>query len=160
MHWGETKTWYGIAGSDAEKFENAMKSAAPDLFEQQPSLLYQLVTMMNPGSLRKVGVPVTACDQRPNEFVVTFPKAYHCGFNQGVSERYLPDQKDPVLTKPGTTKQLNYNEAVNFALPDWLNLGYECIKQYQSHAKAPVFSHEELLITMSQQSDSIETAVS
>jgi histone demethylase JARID1 len=40
---------------------------------------------MNPGRLQEEGVPVYACDQRPNEFVITFPKAYHCGFNHGVS---------------------------------------------------------------------------
>ena len=85
MHWGETKTWYGIPGHDAGKFEDAMRSEAPELFEQQPALLYQLVTMMNPGRLKEAGVDVFACDQRPNEFVITFPKAFHCGFNHGVS---------------------------------------------------------------------------
>ena len=85
VHWGETKTWYGIPGADAEKFEETMKSEAPELFEQEPSLLYQLVTMMNPGRISEAGVKVVACDQRPNEFVITFPKAYHCGFNHGVS---------------------------------------------------------------------------
>ncbi len=85
VHWGETKTWYGIPGADADKFETAIKSEAPELFEQQPGLLYQLVTMMNPGRISESGVKVVACDQRPNEFVITYPKAYHCGFNHGVS---------------------------------------------------------------------------
>lgn len=85
VYWGETKTWYGIPGADAEKFETAIKAEAPELFEQQPSLLYQLVTMMNPGRLAEQDIKVLACDQRPNEFVITFPKAYHCGFNHGVS---------------------------------------------------------------------------
>jgi hypothetical protein len=85
VYWGDTKTWYGIPGGDAEKFESAIKSEAPELFEQQPSLLFQLVTMMNPGRLKAAGVAVSACDQRPGEFVITFPKAYHCGFNHGVS---------------------------------------------------------------------------
>lgn len=85
MYWGETKTWYGISGSDADKFELAIKKEAPELFEQQPGLLYQLVTMMNPGRLSESDVKVVATDQRPNEFVITYPKAYHCGFNHGVS---------------------------------------------------------------------------
>ena len=85
MHWGETKTWYGVPGADADKFEEAIKSEAPELFEQQPSLLYELTTLMNPGRLREAGVRVVACNQRPNEFVITWPKAYHCGFNHGVS---------------------------------------------------------------------------
>lgn len=84
MYWGSTKTWYGIPGAHAEKFEETIMKEAPELFEQQPGLLYQLVTMMNPGRLQKMGVDVFAVDQRPNEFVITFPKAYHCGFNHGV----------------------------------------------------------------------------
>ncbi|RXK37598.1 hypothetical protein M231_05140 [Tremella mesenterica] len=137
MYWGETKTWYGIPGSDADKFETAIMSEAPDLFEQQPSLLYQLVTMMNPGRLKEQGVKVVACDQRPNEFVITWPKAYHCGFNHGI----------------------NFNEAVNFALPDWLKFGKECVLRYKHHIKAPVFSHNELLITITLYSNSIKTAL-
>jgi histone demethylase JARID1 len=84
VYWGSTKTWYGIPGAHAERFEETIMQEAPELFEQQPGLLYQLVTMMNPGRLQKMGVDVFACDQRPNEFVITFPKAYHCGFNHGV----------------------------------------------------------------------------
>ncbi len=84
VHWGETKTWYGIPGADAEKFEAAIRSEAPDLFESQPDLLFQLVTLMNPQRLAEAGVRVHACNQRAGEFVVTFPKAYHAGFNHGV----------------------------------------------------------------------------
>ncbi|ODN96426.1 histone demethylase JARID1 [Cryptococcus wingfieldii CBS 7118] len=136
MYWGETKTWYGVPGGDADKFEDAMKAEAPDLFEQQPGLLFQLITMMNPGRLDQAGVKVVACDQRPNEFIVTFPKAYHCGFNHGV----------------------NMNEAVNFALPDWLSAGKDSVRRYREHSKAPVFSHNELLITITLYSDTIKTA--
>ena len=85
VHWGETKTWYSIPGDDVEKFEAAIRGEAPDLFEAQPDLLFQLVTLMNPGRLREAGVEVYACNQRAGEFVVTFPKAYHAGFNHGVS---------------------------------------------------------------------------
>jgi len=137
VHWGETKTWYGVPGEDADKFEEAIKSEAPELFEQQPALLYQLVTMMNPGRLQELGVKVVGCDQRPNEFVITWPKAYHCGFNHGI----------------------NFNEAVNFALPDWLSQGKDCVLRYKQHAKQPVFSHNELLITITLFSDTIKTAL-
>ncbi|KAF9478416.1 jumonji superfamily protein [Pholiota conissans] len=137
MHWGETKTWYGIPGQDAEKFEAAIKSEAPDLFEAQPDLLFQLVTLMNPQRVTDAGVQVFACNQRAGEFVITFPKAYHAGFNHG----------------------LNFNEAVNFALPDWLPHGRDCVQRYREHRKLPVFSHDELLVTITQQSHSIKTAM-
>ncbi|KAI0265971.1 PLU-1-like protein-domain-containing protein [Gloeopeniophorella convolvens] len=137
LHWGEAKTWYGIPGDDAEKFEAAIKKEAPDLFEAQPDLLFQLVTLMNPQRLADEGVRVYACNQRAGELVITFPKAYHAGFNHG----------------------FNFNEAVNFALPDWLTYGRQCVERYREHRKQPVFSHDELLITITQQSQSIATAI-
>ncbi|KAJ7126421.1 jumonji superfamily protein [Mycena crocata] len=137
MHWGETKTWYGVPGADAEKFEAAIKCEAPDLFQAQPDLLFQLVTLMNPKRVTDAGVRVSACNQRAGEFVITCPKSYHAGFNHG----------------------FNFNEAVNFALPDWLAYGRECVQRYREHRKLPVFSHDELLITITQQSQSIKTAI-
>ncbi|BGP37972.1 hypothetical protein JCM10449v2_001899 [Rhodotorula kratochvilovae] len=127
-HLGDTKTWYGIPGEDDEKLEAAMKLAAPELFDQQPDLMFQLVTLMSPGRLKKHGVRVYAADQRPNEFIITFPRAYHSGFNHG----------------------FNFNEAVNFALPDWLDNGLRCVERYRDIKKNPVFSHDELLVTISQ----------
>ncbi|KAG0139575.1 hypothetical protein CROQUDRAFT_54507 [Cronartium quercuum f. sp. fusiforme G11] len=125
-HWGDTKTWYGVPGEDDEKLEAAMKLAAPELFEQQPDVMYQLVTLMSPGRLKSAGVRTYVCDQRPNEFVITCPRSYHSGFNHG----------------------FNLNEAVNFCLPDWLPDGNLCVKHYKSLKKLPVFSHDELLITI------------
>ncbi|EGF99064.1 uncharacterized protein MELLADRAFT_40457, partial [Melampsora larici-populina 98AG31] len=125
-HWGDTKTWYGVPAEDDEKLEKAMKEAAPDLFEQQPDVMYQLVTLMSPGRLKKSGVRTYVCDQRPNEFVVTCPRSYHSGFNHG----------------------FNLNEAVNFGLPDWLADGSICVDRYKTLHKLPVFSHDELLMTI------------
>lgn len=59
LHWGEAKTWYGVPGDGAEKFEHAMKQVAPELFDSQPDLLHQLVTICNPNILMKAGVPVS-----------------------------------------------------------------------------------------------------
>lgn len=100
LHWGEPKTWYGVPGSKAEAFENTMKRAAPELFQSQPDLLHQLVTIMNPNTLMNAGVPVYRTDQHAGEFIITFPRAYHAGFNQGY----------------------NFAEAVNFAPADWVQL--------------------------------------
>ena len=56
---GEPKTWYGAPGYAAEHLESVMKKLAPELFESQPDLLHQLVTIMNPNTLMNSGVPVT-----------------------------------------------------------------------------------------------------
>lgn len=106
-----------------------MKKLAPELFDSQPDLLHQLVTIMNPNVLMEHGVPVRCphklyaspsaaykqipvihtcncpaplqvyrTNQCAGEFVVTFPRAYHSGFNQGY----------------------NFAEAVNFCTADWV----------------------------------------
>lgn len=139
QHFGEAKTWYGIPGRDAEKFEDVMKRAVPELFEQQPDLLLQLVTIFSPERLRKEGVDVFACDQHANEFVITFPQAYHAGFNHG----------------------FNFNEAVNFAIPDWVSEGLskDCVDRYRVFSRQPVFSHDELLLTAAAYDQSIKTAL-
>ncbi|XP_013196492.1 lysine-specific demethylase 5 [Amyelois transitella] len=139
LHWGEAKTWYGVPGSGAELLENAMKAAAPDLFKSQPDLLHQLVTIMNPNILMAAGVPIYRTDQQAGEFVVTFPRAYHAGFNQGY----------------------NFAEAVNFAPPDWLKIGRECISHYKNLKRFCVFSHDELICKMALEGDrlDLETAL-
>ena len=57
---GEPKTWYGVPGNMAEKFEEAMRSTTPELFETSPDLLHHITTIMNPNTLMKHGVPVSS----------------------------------------------------------------------------------------------------
>lgn len=125
QHFGATKTWYAIPGQDADKFEAAMRDAVPELFETQPDLLFQLVTLLTPEQLTKAGVRVYAVDQRAGQMVVTFPQAYHAGFNHG----------------------FNFNEAVNFAPPDWEPFGMAGVERLQQFRRQPCFSHDELLWT-------------
>lgn len=125
QHFGSTKTWYAIPGHDAESFENAMRDAVPELFETQPDLLFQLVTLLTPEQLKKAGVNVYALDQRAGQFVITFPQAYHAGFNHG----------------------FNFNEAVNFAPSDWEPFGDAGVERLQHFRRQPCFSHDELLWT-------------
>jgi [histone H3]-trimethyl-L-lysine4 demethylase len=125
QHFGSTKTWYGIPAADADKFEDTMREAVPELFETQPDLLFQLVTLLTPEHLKKAGVRVYALDQRAGQFVITFPKAYHAGFNHG----------------------FNFNEAVNFAPADWEPYGEDGVERLQQFRRQPCFSHDELLWT-------------
>ncbi|XP_053551339.1 lysine-specific demethylase 5C isoform X2 [Bombina bombina] len=126
LHWGEPKTWYGVPSSSAEQLEDVMKKLTPELFESQPDLLHQLVTLMNPNTLMSHGVPVVRTNQCAGEFVITFPRAYHSGFNQGY----------------------NFAEAVNFCTADWLTAGRKCIEHYRRLRRYCVFSHEELMCKM------------
>ncbi|KAK1289188.1 putative lysine-specific demethylase JMJ14 [Acorus calamus] len=123
LHWGDPKCWYSVPGSEAVAFEQVMRRTLPDLFDAQPDLLFQLVTMLNPSVLQENGVPVYGVLQEPGNFVITFPRSYHGGFNFG----------------------LNCAEAVNFAPADWLPHGGVGAELYRLYRKAAVLSHEELL---------------
>ncbi len=66
---GEPKTWYGAPGFAAEQLEGVMNKLAPELFESQPDLLHQLVTIMNPNTLMAHGVPVSFYICTPNHML-------------------------------------------------------------------------------------------
>jgi len=63
---------------------------------------------MNPLELLKHNIPLYRTEQYANDFIVTFPKAYHCGFSHG----------------------FNVGEAVNIAPVDWLDHGRDAIDDY------------------------------
>lgn len=90
----------------------------PEQFETQPDLLFQLVTMLSPRILRQHDVPVYTTVQEAGNFIVTFPGAYHSGFNHG----------------------LNCAEAVNFAPADWWRFAGASLDRYQTFRKPPVRS--------------------
>lgn len=71
-----------------------------------------------------IGIPIFKAHQRPGEFVITFPKAYHGGFNHG----------------------FNIAEAVNFALPDWLIRGFEAVERYAKLQITSLLPFEDMLI--------------
>ncbi|CBI22382.3 unnamed protein product, partial [Vitis vinifera] len=124
MHWGAPKIWYGVPGQDALKLEAAMRKRLPDLFEEQPDLLHKLVTQLSPSIVKFEGVPVYRCVQNPGEFVLTFPRAYHSGFNCG----------------------FNCAEAVNVAPVDWLPHGQNAIELYREQGRKTSISHDKLLL--------------
>ncbi|KAJ9540112.1 hypothetical protein OSB04_026618 [Centaurea solstitialis] len=124
MHFGASKMWYGIPGKDAIKLEAAMRKHLPGLFAEQPDLLHKLVTQLSPSILKSEGVPVFRCIQNPGEFILTFPRAYHSGFNCG----------------------FNCAEAVNVAPVDWLPHGHNAIELYREQGRKTSISHDKLLL--------------
>ncbi|WOL12239.1 putative lysine-specific demethylase JMJ14 isoform X2 [Canna indica] len=124
MHFGDPKVWYGVPGSDAVKLEDAMRKHLPDLFEEQPDLLHELVTQLSPSVLKAEGVPVYRAIQNSGEFILTFPRAYHSGFNCG----------------------FNCAEAVNVAPVDWLPHGKCAVELYSEQHRKTSLSHDKLLL--------------
>ncbi|PON63624.1 FY-rich [Parasponia andersonii] len=127
-HWGEPKLWYGVPGSHASALEDAMRKHLPDLFEEQPDLLNELVTQLSPSVLKSEGVPVYRAIQHSGEFVLTFPRAYHSGFNCG----------------------FNCAEAVNVAPVDWLVHGQNAVELYSKQCRKTSISHDKLLLGAAQ----------
>ncbi|XP_050224190.1 lysine-specific demethylase JMJ18-like [Mercurialis annua] len=124
LHFGEPKIWYGVSGSQASKLESAMKKHLPDLFEEQPDLLHELVTQLSPSVLKSEGISVYRVVQHSGEFVLTFPRAYHAGFNCG----------------------FNCAEAVNVAPVDWLAHGQNAVELYREQHRKTSISHDKLLL--------------
>ena len=126
MHGGKPKVWYSVGSDNATQLENVMQKELPELFNKHPDLLHQLVTAITPADLRRNNVPVFKAVQQPGEFVVTFPRGYHGGFNSG----------------------FNLAEAVNFAMPDWIPFGVNALSNYRATKRKCAFSHEELMLTV------------
>ncbi|BDA42391.1 probable lysine-specific demethylase JMJ703 at N-terminal half [Coccomyxa sp. Obi] len=126
LHMGAPKVWYGVPAHASEALEIAMRDALPHLFEHSPDLLYQLVTLVSPTQLRARGVPVHRLVHKEGSFVITFPNAYHAGFNTG----------------------FNCAEAVNFGPPDWLPWGTYVADKYRREGRSATLSHDALLIAL------------
>ncbi|KAK4751196.1 hypothetical protein SAY87_004678 [Trapa incisa] len=125
LHFGDAKVWYGVPGSHATKLERAMRKHLPDLFEEQPLLLNELVTQLSPSILKAEGLPVFRAVQHSGEFILTFPRGYHSGFNCG----------------------FNCAEAVNVAPVDWLEHGQNAVELYSKQHRKTSISHDKLLFS-------------
>lgn len=124
QHFGDPKTWYGIPADNASRFEKLSEWLAPEAFKEAPDLLNERSCLVSPGTLTSHGIPVFGANQRPGEFIVTFPNVYHAGFNQGY----------------------NFNEAVNYTPPDWVPYGFLALQVYRTRKHVPTFCHESVVM--------------
>ncbi|XP_023641201.1 lysine-specific demethylase JMJ706 [Capsella rubella] len=130
QHCGASKTWYGVPGSAALKFEKVVKECVynDDILSTNGEdgafdVLLGKTTIFPPKILLDHNVPVYKAVQKPGEFVVTFPRAYHAGFSHG----------------------FNCGEAVNFAMGDWFPFGAIASCRYAHLNRVPLLPHEELI---------------
>jgi len=99
LHFGEPKFWYAIPASDQYKFEGLYEELFSEIAEMHG--LRKRTSMIDSVLLLERNISISKMIQRQGEFIITFPKAYHAGFNVG----------------------FNFAEAVNFADDDWLVSG-------------------------------------
>lgn len=129
-HCGAAKTWYGVPGHAALDFEKVVREHVysrdillADGEDGAFDVLLGKTTFFPPNTLVEHDVPVYKAVQKPGEFIVTFPRAYHAGFSHG----------------------FNCGEAVNFAIGDWFPLGSIASRRYALLNRIPLLPHEELL---------------
>ena len=83
-----------------EKFTELAKRKFSESFRECSEFLRHKTTLIEPTTLIKHGVKLHKIVQKPREFVIARAAAYHAGFNSG----------------------FNIAEAVNFAMPSWLDI--------------------------------------
>uniref|UniRef100_A0A6B2L846 JmjC domain-containing protein n=1 Tax=Arcella intermedia TaxID=1963864 RepID=A0A6B2L846_9EUKA len=102
LHFGKPKRWYAIPSEEGKKFERVAAGYFPGMQNECKAFLRHKTTMISPLLLTRYHqITVNTCVQEAGEFMITFPYAYHAGFNHG----------------------FNCAESVNFATPEWIDFG-------------------------------------
>ncbi|KAF5366194.1 hypothetical protein D9758_005697 [Tetrapyrgos nigripes] len=101
IHFGAPKFWYAIPQQQANRLEQTMRSYFPKDTSQCSQFLRHKSFLASPTLLAKSSCKPNHLVQHAGEFVITYPRGYHAGFNLG----------------------FNCAESVNFALTSWLEIG-------------------------------------
>ncbi|KAG1734599.1 JmjC-domain-containing protein [Suillus lakei] len=101
IHFGAPKFWYAMPQGRASALESTMKGYFPKDISQCPQFLRHKSFLASPTLLAQSSCRPNFLVQRAQEFVITYPRGYHAGFNLG----------------------FNCAESVNFALESWVELG-------------------------------------
>ncbi|KAF9437371.1 hypothetical protein BGZ76_001039 [Entomortierella beljakovae] len=101
LHFGAPKQWYCIRPENSARFECIAQGIFSSDYKNCPQFLRHKTYLLSPSKLATDGVPVNRMVQHEGEFVLTFPFAYHSGYNLG----------------------FNCAESINFALDDWIPIG-------------------------------------
>ena len=101
VHHGAPKTWYCVPPKYGHILERACKDLFPNIAAGCSNFMRHKTCLLAPHILDKYGVPYQKMHQEEREIMVTFPYAYHSGFNHG----------------------FNIAESTNFATERWINYG-------------------------------------
>uniref|UniRef100_H3D0F1 [histone H3]-trimethyl-L-lysine(9) demethylase n=1 Tax=Tetraodon nigroviridis TaxID=99883 RepID=H3D0F1_TETNG len=105
LHFGEPKSWYCIPPEHGKRFERLAQGFFPGSSQICEAFLRHKMTLISPSILKKYGIPFDKITQEAGEFMITFPYAYHAGFNHG----------------------LNCAESTNFATERWIEYGKQAV---------------------------------
>jgi jumonji domain-containing protein 2 len=101
LHTGAAKSWYSILPERRARLDSIAEGSYAEELRRCREYMRHKTKMFSPARLKECGLPYDTVVQHAGEFVITFPGAYHAGFNHG----------------------FNLAEATNFATPSWLPLG-------------------------------------
>ena len=99
VHTGRPKSWYSVSANYKNRFESMAGSYFGDEENLCKEYLRHKTKLFSPQKLKEHGIQYSTAVQYPGEFIITFPGAYHAGFNHGY----------------------NIAESTNFASWMWLN---------------------------------------
>ncbi|KAM4605341.1 lysine-specific demethylase 4A-like isoform 2-T2 [Polymixia lowei] len=105
LHFGEPKSWYCVPPEHGKRMERLAQGFFPGSAQNCEAFLRHKMTLISPSILKKYGIPFEKITQEAGEFMVTFPYAYHAGFNHG----------------------FNCAESTNFATERWIEYGKQAI---------------------------------
>ena len=139
IHFGAGKHWYAVPQARASALEQTMRGETigiPTLLllltisltghfpepSRCPQFLRHKSYLASPMMLAKTSCRPNTLVQHAGEFVITFPRGYHAGFNLG----------------------FNCAESVNFALDSWIELGRKaqvcnCVNYRYFQHRFPIF---------------------
>eukprot|EP00924_Labyrinthula_sp_SR-Ha-C_P008136 snap_masked-scaffold_11-processed-gene-4.18-mRNA-1 protein AED:0.28 eAED:0.28 QI:0/-1/0/1/-1/1/1/0/995 len=103
LHYGAPKIWNVVPAISHKKFQSYCENSTFFVEDSQkcPEFLRHKTSLVKPSVLKKAGIHTIRCKQEVGQFVITFPRTYHSGFNAG----------------------FNVAEAANFATKYWLPYG-------------------------------------
>ncbi|CAG8685452.1 16077_t:CDS:2, partial [Acaulospora morrowiae] len=101
IHFGAPKHWYAISPKRADQFESHMRGWFGSDSKNCSEFLRHKEFLASPRVLDRAPIQFNYTIQREGEFIITFPRGYHAGFNLG----------------------FNCAESVNFAFEDWIPHG-------------------------------------
>lgn len=101
VHFGSPKSWYVIPPEHGSRLERLAHGYYTTVGRKCPAFLRHKTSIISPRILQKYSIPFSKVTQEAREFIITFPYAYHSGFNHGY----------------------NCAESTNFASPRWIDFG-------------------------------------
>eukprot|EP00912_Choanoflagellata_sp_UC4_P000560 UC4_evm2s347 len=101
IHQGAPKTWYAVPENHGPRLERLAQQEFPGAYEICDQFLRHKMTIFSPKFLHKYSIKCNKIVHQQGEFMITFPRGYHMGFNHG----------------------FNIAESTNFATDRWIDIG-------------------------------------